>query len=250
MDLQSDLTQAAPKARPPDALKSTFVAACLAPSSISIILKGSDPDAGPPSLLSTSSNGLVGLRALATGLPASLLLNPRKVLAGAASCAASDKAQFIIFNTSGVGDPIIASVPGTYDDPNIVHSLDPKMAPATLSLGGQTYTAARPWAMLPREVLDRMTFWHLMTNTPIHPKEPGPQADGSDQCGRDAALLSKLLAPSWHDSGAAHHHRRGSPAEAQFWRRRAAHHSPLALKSTLTSAPARSPICSRCAIKR
>src|SRR4051812_41468157 len=105
--------------------------------------------------------GLVGLRALATGLPASLLLNPRKALAGAAFSAASDKAQFIIFNTSGAGDPINTSVPGTYDDPNILHSADAKMAPGTLSLGGKTYTAARPWTMLPREVLDRTTFWHL-----------------------------------------------------------------------------------------
>jgi hypothetical protein len=142
--------------------------------------------------------GLVGLRALATGLPASLLLNPRKVLAGAASCAASDKAQFIIFNTSGAGDPINASVPGTYDDPNIVHSLDPKMAPATLSLGGQTYTAARPWAMLPREVLDRMTFWHLMTNTPIHPKEPEvlKLMGATSAAEMLPSILAKQLAPS------------------------------------------------------
>ena len=116
--------------------------------------------------------GLVGLRALATGLPASLVLNPRKALAGTASSVANDKAQFVIFNTSGAGDPINASVPGTYEDPNIVHSADAKMAPGTLSLGGRTYTAARPWTTLPREVLDRTSFWHIMTNTPIHPDEP------------------------------------------------------------------------------
>ena len=40
------------------------------------------------------------------------------------SCAQS-KAQYIIFSTSGNGDPINASVPGTYDDPAIVHSPDP-----------------------------------------------------------------------------------------------------------------------------
>ena len=52
--------------------------------------------------------GYVGLRALASGLPASFLLNPRRVLGatGTPDCSAPDKAQYIIFNTSGAGDPI------------------------------------------------------------------------------------------------------------------------------------------------
>jgi hypothetical protein len=118
--------------------------------------------------------GYNGLRALATGLPAAFLLDPRRALADDAppACAAKDKAQFIIMNTSGNGDPINASVPGTYDDPKIVHSSDPTMTATTLNLAGQTYTAAAPWAALPQNVLDRTTFWHLMTNTPVHPKEP------------------------------------------------------------------------------
>jgi hypothetical protein len=117
--------------------------------------------------------GLLGLRALATGLPVSLLANPRKALADvpAGGCATS-KAQFIIFNTLGSGDPINASVPGTYEDSNIVHSLDPAMAPTALTLAGTKTTAAMPWSKLPQNVLDRTVFWHLMTNTPIHPKEP------------------------------------------------------------------------------
>ncbi len=118
--------------------------------------------------------GYVGLRALATGLPVSLLLDPRRALAAMppANCAASAKAQFVIFNTSGNGDPINASVPGTYDDPNVVHSMDPTMAPTSLTLAGKSYKAAAPWATLPQSVLDRTTFWHIMTNTPVHPKEP------------------------------------------------------------------------------
>ena len=126
-------------------------------------------------LLSTLfGTGMVGLRALATGLPASLLLNPRRALADmpASGCPDPSKAQFIIFNTSGQGDPINANVPGTYDDPKVVHSADPTMAPTPLKIGGQTYTAAAPWAGLPQSVLDRTCFWHLMTNTPVHPKEP------------------------------------------------------------------------------
>jgi Protein of unknown function (DUF1501) len=118
--------------------------------------------------------GYVGLRALATGLPASFLLNPRKALADNPSpmCAAPSQAQFILFNTSGNGDPINASVPGTYEDSNIVHSSDPTMAPTSLTLSGTKYTAAAPWATLPQNVLDRTVFWHIMTNTPVHPKEP------------------------------------------------------------------------------
>ena len=80
--------------------------------------------------------GYVGLRALATGLPASLLLRPRVALADPSAstmCAAQSKAQFVIFNTSGAGDPINASVPGTYEDTKIVHSLDPTMAPKASS---------------------------------------------------------------------------------------------------------------------
>jgi hypothetical protein len=139
-------------------------------------------------------SGLIGLRALATGLPASFLLNPRRALADsfAPTCGAVTKAQFIIFNTSGGGDPINANVPGTYEDPSIVHSVDPAMAPTSLTLGGQTHTAAAPWASLPQGVLDRTCFWHLMTNTPVHPKEPDVlKLMGSTSAGE---MLPSLLA--------------------------------------------------------
>jgi hypothetical protein len=126
-------------------------------------------------LLSTLfGTGYVGLRALATGLPAAFLLDPGRALADAPApaCASKDKAQFIILNTSGNGDPINCSVPGTYEDTNIVHSVDPAMAPTSITLAGEKHTAATPWATLPQNVLDRTCFWHLMTNTPVHPKEP------------------------------------------------------------------------------
>ncbi len=141
----------------------------------------------------------VGLRALATGLPATFLLNPRKALADVPSttCAAASKAQFIIMNTSGAGDPINASVPGTYDDPMIVHSSDPTMAAIALTIQGQKYMAAAPWATLPQNVLDRTVFWHLMTNTPVHPKEPDVlQLMGATPGGEMLpSLLAKSLGP-------------------------------------------------------
>jgi Protein of unknown function (DUF1501) len=117
--------------------------------------------------------GYVGLRALATGLPAAFLLDPRKALAAdpAPTCDQT-RAQYFVFNTCGSGDPINANVPGMYDEPMITHSADPSMAPTKLTLRGQSTTAAAPWAALPQAVLDRTTFWHTMTNTPVHPKEP------------------------------------------------------------------------------
>jgi hypothetical protein len=113
----------------------------------------------------------VGLRAMATGLPISILLDPRKLLADPTPVCPPG-GQFVILATSGNGDPINGSTPGTYEDPKIVHSADPTMAPTTLTLAGQTYTAAAPWATLPQNVLDRTCFFHLMTNTPVHPKQP------------------------------------------------------------------------------
>ena len=140
----------------------------------------------------------VGLRALATGLPAALLLDPRKALADMpAGCPAASKAQFIIFATSGNGDPINASAPGTYEDTKIVHSSDPAMAATRLMIQGQPHTAARPWSRLPQDVLDRTTFWHLMTGTPVHPKEPDVlKLMGTTDAGEMLpSILARYLAP-------------------------------------------------------
>jgi hypothetical protein len=123
--------------------------------------------------------GYVGLRALATGLPASFLLNPRKALANMSSCGAasgpatgcSSAAQYFILSTSGQGDPINANVPGMYENSSIVHPPSQLMAPTKFTMGGQSFTAAKPWSQLDQSVLDRMTFWHLMTNTFVHPAE-------------------------------------------------------------------------------
>src|SRR5262249_48041406 len=112
--------------------------------------------------------GYVGLRALATGIPASVLLKGRRALAdGAPACPHKPKAQFVVLATSGSGDPINANVPGTYEDINITHSADPTMKPMSMTLGGKAVTAALPWTQLPQNVLDRTTFWHIMTNTPV-----------------------------------------------------------------------------------
>lgn len=115
--------------------------------------------------------GYVGLRALATGLPIAALTQGKKAFAEG-SCIDPAKAQFIIFSTSGQGDPINANAPGTYGVTGIVHCPDPAMAATPMTIGGKSVQAARPWTTLAPEVLARTSFWHLMTNTPVHPKEP------------------------------------------------------------------------------
>jgi hypothetical protein len=142
-------------------------------------------------------SGMLGLRAFATGLPISFLLNPRKALADTPAAPSCGTPQYIILNTSGSGDPINCNVPGTYDDPNITHSADPTMAPTQLTIQGKQYTAAAPWATLPQNVLDRTCFFHLMTNTPVHPKEPQVlQLQGATQANEMLpSVLAKQLAP-------------------------------------------------------
>ncbi len=115
------------------------------------------------------------------------------------------------------------------------------MAPTTPhALGGQSYTAAAPWATLPQAVLDRTCFWHVMTNTPIHPKEPQVLGlMGATQAGEMfPSIIAKQLAPCLGtiqtqpiSLGAA------SPSEALVFGGQALPIiPPLALKATLTSA--------------
>jgi hypothetical protein len=119
-------------------------------------------------------SGWVGLRALATGLPAAVLLDPLRAWADdpLPACVDKSKAQYLIFNTSSNGDPLNGNVPGTYDDPNIVHPPDPTMAPTALTIGGQSYTAALPWSTLPQNVLDRTSFFHHTTLSNAHANQP------------------------------------------------------------------------------
>ena len=116
--------------------------------------------------------GWLGLRALATGLPISLIANPRRALAdGSIACFDKSKAQYLILSTSGSGDPMNCNVPGTFDNPAIIHSQDPSMAPLPMTIGGQTWKAAMPWAQMPQATLDRTCFFHHATLTNSHANE-------------------------------------------------------------------------------
>ena len=141
-------------------------------------------------LMATLFGGsMIGLRSLASGLPANMILNPRKALADLtpAQCLGeATKAQFVIIQTSGSGDPFSCNAPGTYDDggmgtgtnygalshPSDVASGVAGIDPVSISLGGRNFKAAGPWGTIPASVLQQMCVFHLMTNTPVHPKEP------------------------------------------------------------------------------
>ena len=47
--------------------------------------------------------GLLGLRSLATGIPLSVLANPRRASAQAAGCASNAAAQYILLSSSEAG---------------------------------------------------------------------------------------------------------------------------------------------------
>lgn len=117
--------------------------------------------------------GMLGLRAMATGLPISFLLNP-SIARSDEACAAMDASQFLILSMSANGDAINCNVPGTYDLPatfaagTINHPDTPEMAQTTLKLGATTTSAAAPWASLPQSVLDRTAFFHHRTQTANH----------------------------------------------------------------------------------
>lgn len=143
--------------------------------------------------------GWIGLRALATGLPIAVLTRPRDAWARnpAVSCFSKDKAQYIILSTSGGGDPVNGSVPGTYDDPKIMHPLDPTMAPLPMTIGGKQYTAATPWATLPPSVVARTCFFHHTTLTNAHPNQPKVMSlmGAIKQQEMLVSVLAKQLAP-------------------------------------------------------
>jgi hypothetical protein len=119
--------------------------------------------------------GLLGLRAMATGLPVSFLLNPKAVRAEG-MCDGNPGAQYLILSMSSGGDALNCNVPGTYDLPasfasgTINHSdpMDMSMTPGSMTIGGQQWTAAKPWTSLSKEILDRTTFFHHSTGTANH----------------------------------------------------------------------------------
>jgi len=112
--------------------------------------------------------GGVGLASIATGLPVSFLRNPLAKAADPVDCADPDRGQYLIMSGRDAGDPFNANVPGTYDDPDIVHAADPVMAGTNMMLGPVATRAAQIWSTLPQWALDRTSFIHHATKTQVH----------------------------------------------------------------------------------
>ncbi len=112
--------------------------------------------------------GGLGLSALATGLPRSVLRDPL----GSPRALAQEQphGRILILSTSASGDPMNGNVPGTYGPglEQVLHPPTPEMAPTSMELGGQQYTAAKPWAELPPSILERSVFFHHSTYTNSH----------------------------------------------------------------------------------
>lgn len=119
--------------------------------------------------------GLIGLRAMVTGLPISFLLEPKSVRAQDA-CGNAAGAQYLILSISAGGDALNCNVPGTYDLPasfasGSVNHADPRdmsMTPGSMTIGGRSWTAAKPWTSLSKEILERTVFFHHSTGTANH----------------------------------------------------------------------------------
>lgn len=149
--------------------------------------------------------GFVGLRALASGVPASVLLNPRSAMAGPddggdeGGTPAIANPQFIIYSTSYNGDPVNCNAPGTYDDPGIQHPNDPSMVATPMTFGSRTVKGAQIRSTLPSSVLAQTCFFHHGTYTIIHPDEVkvmgllGQVANGDMLCSFLSRELSTAL---------------------------------------------------------
>ena len=124
--------------------------------------------------------GGIGLRAMATGLPAWFIANPRLATAQSLDCAimAKEKLQYLILSTSSSGDPMNCNVPGTYEAAPIIHPTQATMAATMVTLGGKQYGAALPWAdtavggALSAATLARTAFFHHTTRSTVHGDQP------------------------------------------------------------------------------
>jgi len=135
--------------------------------------------------------GYVGLRAMATGLPAWFLLNPRKATAQSLQCAITNQAtmQYLLVSANFNGDPINCNCPGTYATGGTapasmaIHPTQEEMTATNVSLGGVSYGASLPWSdpsvvvgaskgQLKTATLARTTFFHHLTASTVHGDQP------------------------------------------------------------------------------
>jgi len=135
--------------------------------------------------------GYVGLRALATGLPAWFILNPRQATAQSLQCAITNQAtmQYLLVSANFNGDPINCNCPGTYATGGTaaaamaIHPTQEEVTATNVSLGGVSYGASLPWAdpsvvvgaskgQLKTATLARTSFFHHLTASTVHGDQP------------------------------------------------------------------------------
>lgn len=118
--------------------------------------------------------GYVGLRAIATGLPAWFLLDPKAASAGALRqhIASQATAQYLIVSASSAGDALACNAPGTYDPGGVI--VHPAEFPATpVTLGGVTVNGAPNWQSdLTAATRARTAFFHHITGGLVHGDHP------------------------------------------------------------------------------
>lgn len=116
----------------------------------------------------------VGIRAMATGLPAWFLANPLQAAAQSMQCAISNigRAQFLVASASSAGCPINCNVPGTYENPEIIHPNRNEFYATDLSWGGRNIRAAKIWEALSAENRARTNFFHHITSATVHGDHP------------------------------------------------------------------------------
>jgi uncharacterized protein (DUF1501 family) len=138
-----------------------------------------------------TASGVLMLQALATGIPAKVLLDPLS-----ASADDNPSGRLLILLCSRDGDPINCNVPGTYI-PGVDHAPAPSMAETTFKLGSQTVSGAKVWSELPQSTLDRMLFFHHITDTPVHGDQARVQRmmDNTKTNDMLVSLIASELAP-------------------------------------------------------
>jgi Protein of unknown function (DUF1501) len=144
--------------------------------------------------------GYVGLRAMATGLPAWFIANPRRATAQDLNCATPP--QFLIVSVASAGDPMNCNCPGTYGTAAI-HPEQVEMLETPVTLGGVSYGAALPWASttaggkLSDATLARINFFHHVTLANNHGDQPGVMRlmGAMDRAEMLVSAYAKHLAP-------------------------------------------------------
>jgi uncharacterized protein (DUF1501 family) len=131
------------------------------------------------------------MRSLATGIPAKVLLDPLS-----ASAEDLPAGKMLIVASSRDGDPINANVPGTYGFADLYHPPAASMAETPMMLSGTPTSAAKPWADLPQNILDRTVFFHHATYTPVHGEMARVQRmmDATEKNDMMISLLARELA--------------------------------------------------------